>query len=454
MNPARRTTAAFATGVVLATAGGLLTVTAAPASAAVNCASPVFKRQFYANTTFSGTPKKTDCDSKISQDWGTGAPATGLPKDNFGVRWTVTRDFGSGGPFSFAVAARDGVRVYLDGDREIDIWKNVSTTQKKTVHVTIPPGKHTIRVDYVNWTGAADVAFNYYPRNGSTVDKVKPLASTGVSVTYDKATGKATVKWAKNKEMDLLGYRVYKRLPWQDFPRDYRTQTTATSYTEQLEKTGTAYVYEVRAIDKSGNESKGSADVSVTTVDELPPERPNIIWTDPSNKAVEVRWTASHGADGYEVYRAPAQQGPYTLVSQPTANAYDDISVEPNVTHYYRVRAVDAAGNVSGYSYTRGEWDTLAPLVPQNLAVTEEDTGGVTLTWTPVGAPKYHVYRSMSPASYGELIATTSTVTAAYRDTTGEPGQPYWYRVTSADLAGNESAADVVTAMRQPAPAE
>ncbi|MDQ0600237.1 hypothetical protein QF037_004582 [Streptomyces canus] len=45
MNPARRTTAAAATAVVLATAGTLLTLT--PASAATTCTSPVFKRQFW-----------------------------------------------------------------------------------------------------------------------------------------------------------------------------------------------------------------------------------------------------------------------------------------------------------------------------------------------------------------------------------------------------------------------
>ncbi|GAB2735939.1 PA14 domain-containing protein [Streptomyces bullii] len=453
MNPARRTTAAFTTGVVLATAGGLVAA-ATPASAATSCTSPVFKRQFYANTTLSGAPKKVDCDSRIDQDWGTGAPATGLPKDNFGVRWTVTRDFGSGGPFSFAVASRDGIRVYLDGVREVDLWKNVATTQKKTVDVTVPPGRHTLRVDYVNWTGAANVAFDYYPRNGSSIDKVKPLAPAGVSVTYDKVTGEATVKWAKNKEMDLLGYRVYKRLPWQEFPRDSRTRTTATTYTEQLEKAGNTYLYEVRAIDKSGNESTGSADVAVTTADELPPERPNIAWTEPSNKAVKVRWTASHGADGYEVYRAPSQDGPYTLLAKPATPAFDDVSADPDVTYWYRVRATDKAGNVSAYSYTRGEWDTLAPLAPQNLTVTEEDAEGITLTWNSVGAPEYRVYRSTSPASYGDLIATTPTVTTAYRDTTGEPGQPYYYRVTSADPAGNESAADVVTATRRPASAE
>ncbi|MGW4088134.1 cellulose 1,4-beta-cellobiosidase, partial [Streptomyces sp. NPDC004822] len=68
MNSARRATTAAATAVALATAGTLLT-TVTPASAAVSCTSPVFKRQFFANTTFSGTPKKTDCDTAIDQSW-------------------------------------------------------------------------------------------------------------------------------------------------------------------------------------------------------------------------------------------------------------------------------------------------------------------------------------------------------------------------------------------------
>ncbi|RPE42096.1 hypothetical protein EDD90_5199 [Streptomyces sp. Ag109_O5-1] len=80
MNPARSASAA---AVVLATAGTLLGGTAATASAATTCSTPVFKRQFFANTTFKGTPKKTDCDSAVSESW-SGAPASGLPKDNFG----------------------------------------------------------------------------------------------------------------------------------------------------------------------------------------------------------------------------------------------------------------------------------------------------------------------------------------------------------------------------------
>ncbi|HEY9371451.1 MAG TPA: hypothetical protein VIU94_23930, partial [Streptomyces sp.] len=89
---------AAALTAALATAGGLLTAT--PASAAVTCTSPVWTAQYFANTSFSGTPKLTACDSAIAENYGNGDPAgVTLPNDNFSVRWSLTRDFGSGGPF-------------------------------------------------------------------------------------------------------------------------------------------------------------------------------------------------------------------------------------------------------------------------------------------------------------------------------------------------------------------
>jgi hypothetical protein len=102
MNPARHTTAA---AVVLSVAGGLLAGATTSASAAASCTSPVYKRQFFANTAFSGTAKKTDCDNAIDQTW-TGAPASGLPKDNFGVQSTSYTDTGltNGTTYYYAVA--------------------------------------------------------------------------------------------------------------------------------------------------------------------------------------------------------------------------------------------------------------------------------------------------------------------------------------------------------------
>ncbi|WP_051827629.1 fibronectin type III domain-containing protein [Streptomyces bicolor] len=356
MNPARRTAAATAATVALATAGTLLTT--ASASAAVTCTSPVFKRQFFANTTFSGTPKKTDCDTAIDQNWGAGAPASGLPSNNFAVRWTVTRDFGSGGPFSFAASGLDGIRVYLDPGkpdaRKIDLWKNVSTTVSKTVNVTIPSGKHTLRVDYVNWTGSARVKFGYTPRTAATVDKVKPLAPTGTSVTYDQATGKARLTWTRNKEMDLAGYRVYRRLKSDtSYPATPLATTTSTTFTDStLPLNGAQYFYSVRAYDRAGNASAGSAGVPVTTADRTAPEQVTGLAAKGTTAGNTVSWEPSASADvqHYEVWGAPEGQqdpdGPDIVLG----TSYTDVRAETGAAYTYKVHAVDAAMNVSQVS--------------------------------------------------------------------------------------------------------
>ncbi|MFE6282580.1 PA14 domain-containing protein [Streptomyces sp. NPDC057877] len=351
MNPARRSATAAASGaVVLATAGTLLSAVATPAAAATSCASPVFKRQFYANTTFSGTPKKTDCDSVISQNWGTGAPASGLPKNYFGVRWTVTRDFGSGGPFTFTASAQDGIRVYLDGVREVNLWKNVSSTVKKTVNVTVPSGKHTLRIDFANWTGTANVTFTYAPRTSATVDTVRPLTPTGAAVTYDPATNKAKFTWSKNREMDLAGYRVYRRLKGTSFGTPLAT-TTATSYTDtSVPATGDTYYYEVRAYDKAGNSSAGSADQGVTSVDRTPPGVPGTPRTSSESDGLWVGWSAVDGAASYRVYRATSAYGTYTRVGTTAETSYVDTTAVGGTTYHYRVTALDAAGNESARS--------------------------------------------------------------------------------------------------------
>ncbi|WP_416961050.1 fibronectin type III domain-containing protein [Streptomyces sp. Agncl-13] len=397
MNPARRTTAAAAGALVLTTAGGLLAATTAPASAATTCASPVFKRQFFANTAFSGTAKKTDCDNAIDQTW-TGAPASGLPKDNFGVRWTVTRDFGSGGPFALTGSGLDGIRVYLDGVRKISLWKNVSSTVKKTVNVTVPKGRHTLRVDYANWTGKATVKFAYTPRTSATVDKVKPLAPTAASATYDPATGKARLTWAKNKEMDLAGYRVYRRLKGTSFGSKPLATTTSTSYTDStLPKTGDTYYYEVRAYDRAARESAGSADQGVTTVDTTAPAAPTGVednWAIGNVTTARLHWDSNPESDlaGYRVYRSTTYPGTVTaanLVSGPTPivdSAYADELPTTGQAFYYVVTAVDTHGNTSPPSGTAEYWsediDTVAPVYAPDDVTAVDGERGVTLNWS------------------------------------------------------------------------
>jgi fibronectin type 3 domain-containing protein len=457
-----RTTAATATAVVLAATGGLLTVLAAPAaSAAEECASPAFTRQVFANTTFSGTPKKTDCDTAVAENWGTGSPATGVPADNFGVRWSVTRDFGSGGPFAFTASTQDGIRVYLDGVRKIDLWKNVSSNATKTLNLTIPRGKHTLRVDYVNFTGTANVKFAYAPRTSPAVDKVVPLAPTGVTATYDESTGRAKVAWARNKEMDVAGYRVYRADEHSAeflLASDPHSLVTGTSWEEPLSPSGAGFLYDVRAVDRAGNESPGSADQFLRTPDRIAPSVTAPTGSHDNWLGVSLQWTADEEGLTHDVYRASDPAGEFGKLATVSTAAYRDETAPYGETSYYRVTATDAAGN----SATSPVLEFSRPLAVPSMdgALNNAADTGIQVSWTAprTGPSEFRVYRW---DRFDETAVPEPVPCAPYRtgnpddprpsyacdDLTAELGTTYWYRVHTVDALGRESEPSQVTSV-------
>ncbi|MGO4534939.1 galactose oxidase-like domain-containing protein [Leifsonia sp. 2MCAF36] len=162
--------------------------------------------------------------------------------------------------------------------------------------------------------------------------------------------------------------------------------------------------------------------------------------------SVTVGWTASTdnvGVTAYNVYRSTTAgftASAANLVKQVggTTTSYTDAGLAP-ATYYYRIKAVDAAGNVSppsGEVSATALADTTAPSAPGNL-VASAGAGGVALTWNAstddVGVTRYNISRNGSPL-------TTSTGTN-YTDGAVVGGTSYTYTVTAQDAAGNVSAA-------------
>ncbi|MFI9151028.1 PA14 domain-containing protein [Streptomyces sp. NPDC053367] len=440
------TTAAAATAVVLATTGGLLAVVAAPASAAAPaCAAPEFTREVFANTTFSGTPVRTDCDGDVDEDWGRGAPA-GLRSNHFGVRWTLTRDFGSGGPFTLAVSGQDGIRVHLDGERRIDLWKDIRSTVSGTVELNIPSGEHTLRVDYANWTGAANVKFAYAPASPAA-DRVVPLAPTGLVASYDETSGRAGLSWAPNREMDLAGYRVYRRDPGAAEPAlaSGPALLTGTSFAEGLPATGASYAYEVRAVDRAGNESAGSAAAAVTTADRTAPHLTAPTAAHDNWTGVDLEWGGDPDAVSYDVERASSPTGDFTRLATVDAPAHRDATAPYGETSYYRVTARDAAGNTA----TSPVLEFSRPLAVPHLDGVRDARTGLEVSWTsPVHGPaEFRVYRWEGSGTPEPVVCAPAATGGpddpdpryACVDTTAEIGRTYSYRVHTVDAQGRES---------------
>ncbi|MDR3676277.1 MAG: glycoside hydrolase family 3 C-terminal domain-containing protein [Acidobacteriota bacterium] len=117
--------------------------------------------EYFSNTTFSGKPALTRIDPRIQFDWNAAAPAPGINREAFGVRWTGTLTPPGPGDYTFSVGKagcwpcedKETFRVYLDGKPVLDAVTGDYVKQGATTtfqaHFT-DQQPHTFRLEYVH----------------------------------------------------------------------------------------------------------------------------------------------------------------------------------------------------------------------------------------------------------------------------------------------------------------
>jgi hypothetical protein len=113
-------------------------------------AAGAFSGCYYSNVTLSGVPAITKVDREINFDYTTGFPGTGVPDDNFSVRWQGDFAFNQG-TYSFSMIASDGVRVYVDGVLIVDRWRD-QPPMMYTARRTLTAGTHRVVVELYSQT--------------------------------------------------------------------------------------------------------------------------------------------------------------------------------------------------------------------------------------------------------------------------------------------------------------
>ncbi|HET90809.1 MAG TPA: hypothetical protein ENN99_08755, partial [Chloroflexi bacterium] len=114
---------------------------------------PDWKGEYWSNTSLSDSPALVRNDRAIDFHWGSGAPAVGLPEDEFSARWSRTVNF-EAGVYRFRAQADDGVRLYVSGNLVLDEWHASDGAQVYTVDLALS-GAHPLQVTYYESSGNA-----------------------------------------------------------------------------------------------------------------------------------------------------------------------------------------------------------------------------------------------------------------------------------------------------------
>ncbi len=223
-------------------------------------------------------------------------------------------------------------------------------------------------------------------------------------------------------------------------------ETAETSFNDTPLSASTTYTYRVRATDVDDNFSPYSNTAGATTPDEDAPTPPtdlkaNVV----SETEINLSWRASTDDVGVVGYRLERCQGVdctnFVEIFQTTALSFADLG-RIGISYSYRVLAVDAAGNFSGYSNTATAiiLDTTAPTPPTKLAAVALNPSEISLSWEAstdnVSVAGYEIERCLVTGLCNRIDVglTLNHIDRGLLTATG-----YLYRVRAYDASANVS---------------
>ena len=271
------------------------------------------------------------------------------------------------------------------------------------------------------------------PFDGATAAPGTGTSMNSGSITTTRANDLIFGAGASIGEMGAIGAGFTQRLNTAGNKTMDKIGATATSYNATATHGGGPWVMQVAAF---------KADAADTT----PPSVPAGFAANPlSSTQINLSWSASTddvGVTGYQIERC---QGPgcsnFSLLTTVAGTTYSNSGLAPSTTYRYRLRAADAAGNLSGYTSiatatTPGAPDTIPPSTPTGLNGTGLSVSQVSLGWNAatdnVAVTGYKIFRN--GVQVGSATGTSFSDTGLTVNTT------YSYAVSAFDAANNNSA--------------
>lgn len=395
-----------------------------------------YEETFGCGTTFSpvftvvdanGSPKPSPAQqlsasplspTVVRLSWTDGSNETGFE---------VYRSTTPGGPYQFVALTGPNATSYRDS----------FLTKNAMYH-------YVVRA--VSETGAAVASNETVVR--TLIDNQPPTAPSGLKYTAGSTPTTVTLNWtASTDNTGIERYDIFVN-------GELLYSTTGTTYVVSGLDSLAPYNFVVKAVDKEGNKSPASNQVTY-----LPPGTPpgvipgtpdSVVATVQTYNKIKITWKdTSANETAFEIVRSLLSDGPYVPVGSVAKDitSFTDSALASSTTFYYKVRAVgnygESAFSDSATATTPARPDT--PLPPSQLVGTTGETAAIAISWidNSDNETNFLVYRSTDDQNY-TLIGTLPANTNAFTDTSAENLTYYYYYVAGKNAAGEGEASNKI----------
>ncbi len=215
---------------------------------------------------------------------------------------------------------------------------------------------------------------------------------------------------------------------------------------------GVVYYYRIRHCfeGECGNLSNFVEGIKTASV--LAPASPAAPQTSASKTGVSLSWTTVALAESYQVFRCTSDEESScsSLLTNTASSTYDDITAEPGVEYYYRLKACisDVCSDLGEAATGIRDLPDPIPEIPL-LNAAESSTDDVSLSWSAVaGATSYnlHTCADEDVASCDSNGSNTTELMLTLSD--GESGIEYYFRLKACNETGCSDFSDFVVGGR------
>ena len=250
----------------------------------------------------------------------------------------------------------------------------------------------------------------------------------------------------------ILRYKIWRKLAGATtYPNAaLATVSGGTTYADTTVTNGTAYSYQVLAVNGVGS-GPYSNEVTATpgAIAQSAPSAPSALTATLSSSGVTLGWTAPTSTGNpaltrYDVYRGTTSGQRSLLTSVPAGTTtFSDALPPSGTTYFYTVRAVNTVGSSpDSNEASAGSSTTGAPTQP-TLSATA-GTASIDLSWTAGSgggaADKWIILRDNV-----QLARVTDPSARTFSDTTVVSGTTYTYKVRAVNSVGSSPNSNPVT---------